>query len=118
MGDRAMAEIKTQDGSIYVYTHCGGFDLPDTAKEAVKSARPRWEDEPYATHIIVDQLIKDGRDSETGFGIMLKPDVEDEYNDDKPSVIIDLTTQTLTIIREGVTKVTKFSEINIADEEE
>lgn len=113
MGDRAMAEIKTQDGSIYVYTHWGGSDLPDTAKYAVSKAKPRWDDESYATHIIIDQLTREGRDSETGFGIMLKPDSEDSYNDDEPSVIIDLPNRTITVMREGKTEVTKFSDINI-----
>jgi hypothetical protein len=100
MGDRAICEVKLKKGSLFVYTHWGGFDLPKDAKEAVKKAQPRWDDEPYATHIIVDQLTKEGRDQETGFGIMLDDGAEDEYNHDKPSVIIDLTKQTLQVIRE------------------
>ena len=98
MGDRAMAKVKTTKGSLFIYTHWSGFDLPKTAKEAVKLARPRWDDEPYATHIIVDQLTKEGRDQETGIGIMLDDYAEDGYNHDKPSVIIDIPNQTITIV--------------------
>lgn len=90
MGDRAMAEIKTPDGSLYVYTHWGGSSLPEEAKKALEKAKPRWGDIGYATRIVVDQLTKEGRDEETGFGLMLKPSAEDEYNNDSPSVIIDL----------------------------
>ncbi len=97
MGDRRMAEIKTEDGSLYVYTHWQGYEFADIAKAAIKTAQPRWDDEPYATRIIVDQLTKDGRDTETGFGLMLKPNAEDSYNGDKPSVLIDLPGQTLTV---------------------
>jgi len=111
MGDRAMAEIKTEDGSLYVYTHWGGYDLPTMAKEAVRVAKPRWDDEYYATRIIVDQLTKEGRDQETGYGLMLQPNAEDGYNHDKPSVVIDLTSQVLTVARDGETSDTSFDEL-------
>jgi hypothetical protein len=111
MGDRARAEIQTDEGSVFVYTHWGGCDLPETAKEAVRAAKPRWDDDSYATRILVDQLTKGGRDQETGYGLLLKPNAEDEYNHDNPSVIIDLVKQELTTIREGKTKVAKFQEV-------
>jgi hypothetical protein len=110
MGDRAMAEVKVSDGSFYIYTHWGGHDLPEDAKAAIKYAEPRWDDEAYATRIIVDQLTKRGRDQETGYGLMLKPSAEDEYNRDNPSVIIDLVNQKLEIIRKE-TEVIPFSRI-------
>jgi hypothetical protein len=105
-----MAEIKTEDGSIFVYTHWGGFDLPETAKKAVVSAKSRWDDLPYAARIIVDQLTIPGRDQTEGYGLMLKPDAEDEYNNDEPSVIINLLKQTLTINGEGSAEYT-FDEL-------
>ena len=111
MGDRAMAEIKMGDGSLFVYTHWGGHWLPAKAMSAVKSAEARWNDEPYATRIIVDQLTKEGRDQETGFGLMLKPYAEDEYNGGKPSVIIDLNSQELTVNRNGNAQTKKFTEL-------
>ena len=100
MGDRRMAKIKTDEGSLYVYTHWHGSVLPKLAREAVKAAEPRLGDISYWVRIVVDQLCKDGRDKETGFGIMLKPNHEDEYNNGKPSVIIDSKTGTVKVIGE------------------
>jgi len=92
MGDRAMCEIKTEGGSIFFYTHWCGYALPNVAEKALELAQPRIRDLSYATRIVIDYLIKEAgeRDSETGSGIMLTPDAEDEYNDDRPSVTIDL----------------------------
>ena len=92
MGDRAMAEIKTGDGSLYFYTHWSGHNLPELAERALDVAAPRKGDNAYAMRIVIDQLIKLSgcRDEETGAGIMLKPRAEDSYNNDDPSVIIDL----------------------------
>lgn len=111
MGDRAMAQIVTSEGSLYVYTHWGGNSLPENARDAIKAAKPRWGDEPYAIRIIVDQLTKEGRDQETGFGLMLAPKAEDEYNADNPSVIINLHTRRLEVIRKGKRSVTDFDKL-------
>jgi hypothetical protein len=98
MGDRRMAEVKTRNGSLYVYTHWSGSSFPEIAEAAIMAARPRWDDEAYATRIIVDQLTKGGRDQETGFGLMLEASHEDEYNGGSPSIIIDLVVRTLQVI--------------------
>lgn len=98
MGDRAMAEIRTSDGPLYVYVHWHGSTLPEMALEAVEAARPRLGDESYWVRIVVDQLTKDGRDQETGFGLMLKPNAEDEYNHDRPSVVIDARTGKVAVL--------------------
>ncbi len=112
MGDRAMAEIKTEGGSLFVYTHWGGYNLPERAKEAIIKAETRWDDLPYATRIIVDQLTKESRDDTSGCGLMLNDNAEDEYNGDKPSVIIDLKAALLTVIRGGQTIQQGFKEIS------
>lgn len=98
MGDRAMCEIKTSEGSLFVYTHWCGSVLPEMAAAAVKAAKGRLDGDPYGVRIIVDQLTKPGRDETTGFGIMLKPNCEDEYNDNKPSVVIDAETGGITVL--------------------
>jgi hypothetical protein len=97
MGGRAMAEIKTNEGSLYFYTHWSGSDLPAHAAEAVKSASPRKGDDAYALRIVIDQLIKlcGVRDIETGAGIMFSPNCEDSYNNNNPSVVIDLSKMTV-----------------------
>jgi hypothetical protein len=119
MGDRAMCEIKTSDGSLYVYVHWHGNVLPGLAKQAIIFAKPRWTAESYCTRIIVDQITNDGRDSTTGFGLMLKPNAEDEYNHDNPSVVIDIPKQQL-IVRRGVKGglVWSFSELQEDIEDE
>ena len=63
-----MAEIKTDDGSLYVYTHWDGYKLPEDAKRAIRVAKPQWDDESYATRIIVDQLTVGGRDEGAASG--------------------------------------------------
>lgn len=92
MGDRAMAEIKTRGGDLYFYTHWCGYILPKIAREALKEAQPRISDDAYALKIVVDALIEgsDARDKETGAGLMFEALYEDEYNNDSPSVVIDL----------------------------
>ncbi len=87
-----MAEIKTSEGSLFFYTHWHGLELPSIAKKALDEAAPRKTDYPYALRRIVDSLIRqtESRDAETGSGLLFKPDCEDEYNSDNPSVIIDL----------------------------
>ncbi len=101
MGDRAMAEIKVTDGSIYFYTHWSGYELPEHAKQALSMAAPRIGDDAYALKIVIDNLIKlsSARDSETGAGIMLHPNAEDEYNNDAPSVVIDLVNKKVEVHR-------------------
>lgn len=98
MGDRAMAEIITSDGSLYFYTHSTGYNLIEQAEAALKLASPRLGDDAYAVKIVIDSLIETSgaRDSETGAGIMLGPDAEDSYNNDNPSVIIDLVSGAVT----------------------
>ena len=99
MGDRAMAQIKVGEKSLYFYTHWSGSELPEAAQKAVDKAMPRKGDDSYALKIVVDTLIKEcgSRDSETGGGLMFEPNSEDEYNNDKPSVIIDLKQMTVRV---------------------
>ena len=104
MGDRAMAEIKVEKGSLFFYTHWAGRELPKMAEQALAAAKPRIGDDAYALRIVVDSLIKSSgalawlsrgyntllRDEETGAGLMLDAYAEDSYNNDTPSVTIDL----------------------------
>lgn len=96
MGDRRMAEIKTKDGSLYVYTHWDGDRMPANAKVAILEAKNRWYDHSYATNTIVGCLTARGRDG-LGFGLMPQPTEEDSYNAGTPSIVIDLVNRTLTV---------------------
>jgi len=111
MGDRAMCEIRTKEGSLIIYTRWGGHALPETARKAIIAAKGRWSDTPYAMRILVDQITKEGRDELTGFGLMLEPNAEDEHNNGKPSVIINLEELTLKVIHNRKEKVFTFKEI-------
>ena len=97
MGDRRMAEIRTDGGSFYVYTHSGGYEFAEVARRALEAAAPRRGDLTYAARIVVDQLTAAGRDQELGYGLLLAPDAEDEYSsDNSPSIVIDLHEWTVT----------------------
>lgn len=112
MGDRRMAQIQIGEGALYVYTHGHGEVFPAMARAGIKAAQRRWGDPSYATRIIVDQLTKPGRDKETGFGLMLTPSGEDAYNDDKPSIVIDLGTRTLAVTEtDGTCTVIGFEDV-------
>lgn len=91
MGDRATIQVESSmAGTIYVYTHRGGYDAPQSAANAVAAARDRWHDHHYAMRIIVSELTRDGLGQSTGYGLSTSMISEDEYNGDQPSVIIDL----------------------------
>lgn len=72
MGDRANIKIAQGDGrsAIYLYTHWGGYKLPETLIRAL-ARKERWDDEPYLTRMIASEVIRDagGLDMETGSGI-------------------------------------------------
>jgi len=98
MGDRRIAQIHTEEGDLYFYTHSSGYKLPEHAQEALDRASVRKNDQPYALKIVIDHLIflTQSRDKETGSGIMLAPDRgEDEYS--VPfSVTVDMVDWTVT----------------------
>lgn len=112
MGDRRMAEIKTTDGSLFVYTHLAGTIMPQESIDAIYAAKDSWGDEPYATRIIVDQLTKSSRDQATGYGLMLTPNAEDSYNGHQPSIIIDLVERTFTVLANGVGSPLSFDSLS------
>jgi hypothetical protein len=98
MGARTNYTIVTTDNpaqNINVYAHWDGEEGPSILWGAVKAAKPRWNDTSYAARIIVDQLTKHGRDSETGYGIYIGEEIthEEEYEYKE----VNLVNQTVTI---------------------
>lgn len=97
MGDRANIRIKqlfppTPEGEepqfVYLYTHWGGTELPQTLAKALdsKAGRSRWDDESYLARIIFCHMLAEGNglntDDVTGFGISCSPpDNEHPYLD-------------------------------------
>jgi hypothetical protein len=81
--------------NIVLYSHWGETSWREDLAIAIDKAKPRIAsgDIPYATRIIIDQLTKDGRDSETGYGILLATDEEIRDGFFDFPVHIDMTTQ-------------------------
>jgi hypothetical protein len=85
-------ETKKESGRVYLYSHWGGSELPQTLQNALKR-NVRWNDGAYLTRIIFCQMLAELsgydaeetlRESETGFGI--SPDLGDgEY----PVLVVD-----------------------------
>jgi len=94
MGARVNFVFKTEldKPNIVLYSHWGEDSWREDLALALTAAKKRIDmgDISYATRIIIDQLTKDGRDSETGFGIYLADEGE-IYMD--TNVEIDFTTQ-------------------------
>jgi hypothetical protein len=84
MGARTNYTIITTSNpeqNINVYAHWDGDESVAIMQAAIKAAMPRIKDKSYATRIIIDQLTKHGRDSETGYGIYIGKEIqaEEEY---------------------------------------
>lgn len=86
---------KNPEQNINVYAHWDGEDSVAIMQNAIQAAMPRINDMSYCTRIIIDQLTKHGRDSETGYGIYIGSEVthEEEYEYKE----IDLVNNTITV---------------------
>ena len=93
MGDRANFGFRQTDGSIiFLYGHWAGEGMMNTLAQAIAKARPRWEDESYATRICISQIIGDQWDQETGWGIST------QFGDNEHSVpIVDWGAQAVAL---------------------
>jgi hypothetical protein len=98
MGARTNYTIITTSNpaqNLNVYAHWDGEESVALMQDAIKAAMPRIKnDHSYAARIIVDQLTKHGRDSETGYGLYVgQVDHEEEYEYKE----INLINQTVTV---------------------
>ncbi len=98
MGDRAQVKIidsmqsAKDQGQVYLYTHWDGTELVEDVRTALKREQ-RWDDAPYLTRIIFDEMTKGCQGSETGNGIMTY-EVSDASHD---LIVVDTKTQTITV---------------------
>ena len=94
MGARVHFIFKTEldKPNIVLYSHWGEDSWREDLAKALLTATKRINmgDTPYALRIVIDQLSKEGRDSEKGFGIYLA-NADEIYMD--TNVEIDFTTQ-------------------------
>lgn len=81
---------------LYLYTHWAGSEWRERLIEALKVARPRWDDEQYFNRIILTEMYKDLVGSVTGGGVSL--DLIDNSHD---IIICDPITQTVATAPEG-----------------
>jgi hypothetical protein len=93
MGARVNFVFKTNKSEPYLvlYSHWGETTWREDLAKALDKARPRWTDDSYALRIVIDQLTKDSRDSETGYGIFLADSDELLFLD--TPVIVDMQSQ-------------------------
>ena len=70
MGDRTNTVFRMADGSdIVLYQHDGGYQMMANLAAALDAARNRWNDESYATRIIISNLIGEDWNQEYSYGI-------------------------------------------------
>ena len=65
----ARAQIKVNQGPVYLYTHHGSGEILKTAQKGMKMGEPRWHDPEYLTRILFDAMKGNDTDSTTGYGI-------------------------------------------------
>lgn len=72
MGDRAnvfVRETRKEDVlGVYLYTHWAGDALAQTVHDSL-AKKWRWDDGPYLTRIIFDQMTEKDHGGESGYGI-------------------------------------------------
>jgi hypothetical protein len=99
MGARTNYTIITTtnpEQNLHIYAHWDGTESVAIMQNAIKAAMPRikMNDTSYAVRILVDQLTKHGRDSETGYGIYIGAYVthEEEYEYKEIDLVAGLVT--------------------------
>jgi hypothetical protein len=93
MGDRGNIAIKQHSGTVYLYSHYGGSELPQVLQDALKK-HELWDDPTYLARIIFDAM-EDGENlhgSATGLGISAS---EDDNN--HPLINVDCGNQQVSI---------------------
>jgi hypothetical protein len=93
MGDRANFGFRQADGDIiYLYGHWAGYGMMSRLAQAIEVARPRWNDESYATRIAISNLIGDEWNQEYSWGISTR------VGDNEHSIpIVDWSAKTVTL---------------------
>ena len=89
MGDRSNIVVQEANGSrIFLYGHWMGEDSIKVAYD-VLSRKQRWNDSPYLTRMLFEEMISGAYDKETGYGISTTM-CDNEY----PLIVLEPSTQT------------------------
>lgn len=69
MGDRAEIAVRSDDETVYLYSHWDGNSLINVLRAALVRGKSRWDDPPYLTRIIFCEMVKDEISGLEGYGI-------------------------------------------------
>ena len=98
MGDRANFVFVQPNGeTIVLYGHWAGHNMLAKLADAVIAARPRWNDNSYATRIAISQLIGDQWNMETGWGLSVNEIMDNEHK----IPVVDFEQQTFSLHEEA-----------------
>ena len=98
MGDRANFVFVQPNGeTIVLYGHWAGHNMLAKLADAVIAARPRWNDNSYATRIAISQLIGDQWSMETGWGLSVNEIMDNEHK----IPVVDFEQQTFSLHEEA-----------------
>lgn len=100
MGDRTTWAIVTDEETekaIWLYSHNGGWSKLDDTRNALRAARPRWNDVSYCARIIVSQIIGDDWNSEYGFGLLAGDIYNPPFEEERYYLTIDIPNQWIVI---------------------
>ena len=90
MGDRGnIAVLQSGGDQVWLYSHWGGYDLPNRLKAGLIAGKGRWTDEAYLAKIIFGHAVpSDNWHQETGYGISCR--MQDNEN---PILVVDIPGQ-------------------------
>ena len=98
MGDRANFGFRQSNGeTIVLYGHWAGHEMLKQLAVAVLKAKPRWNDEAYATRIAISQLVGEDWKQETGWGLSVNTILDNEHK----IPLIDWSTKTFSLHEEA-----------------
>jgi hypothetical protein len=99
VGDRAniyLVDTKDEAHGIYLYTHWGGYEYPESLRQALIAGQSRWGDESYLNRIIISRVVTD-HDSMTGAGVSTQM-CDNEY----PILVCDTLQSTVAFATPGL----------------
>lgn len=89
MGDRGNIIVKDRGSQVFLYTHWGGYELPNVLKDALIRGEDRWNDGQYLARVIFCEMVKDDIEGTTGYGI------SSVIGDGGKDITVDVDTQTV-----------------------
>jgi len=99
MGDRANFGFRqSNENVVFLYGHWAGHRMLENLADVVLTAKPRWDDEAYATRICISNLVADEWSSLTGWGITVNELADNEHK----VPVIDWKNKTFTLMEEDL----------------